>query len=250
MFKAIVSDAKLLRNILAAVSTLVEEVDLNMNEEGISLKALDPSHVAMVSLNWPKQSFEKYECDKLTKIRINLSNIEKLLKKAKSDENVEIDYDETSRKLTMILKGKITKKFVVPTLEAGEEEAPSPKLTFNAKVKILSSSLKEMIDDAEAIADNVTLEATQEKFIVNATSELSNATFEVEKGSEALLELEVKEPSKATFNLNFLAEMVKAGASTSEIATLEFSTNMPIKLEFNLIQANLVYYLAPRIETT
>ncbi len=249
MFKMVVPDAKLLKSILAAVATLVEEVDLNMNDEGLSLKALDPSHVAMVSLNWPKQSFEKYECDKPTKIRVNLSSMQKLLKKAKSDESVEIDYDDASRKLTMILKGKITKKFIVPTLEAGEEGAPSPKLTFNAKVKILSNSLKEIIDDAEAIADNVTLEATQEKFIVTATSELSNATFEVEKGSEALLELEVKEHSKATFNLNFLTDMVKAGASTSEIATLEFSTNMPIKLEFNLIQATLIYYLAPRIET-
>ncbi|MEM3727182.1 MAG: proliferating cell nuclear antigen (pcna) [Candidatus Bathyarchaeia archaeon] len=250
MFKAVISDAKLLRSILAAVSALVEETDFNMSEEGVSLKALDPSHVAMVSLNWPKQSFEAYECDKPIKIRINLSNIQKLLKKAKSDESIEVSYDEASRKLTMILKGKVTKKFIVPTLEAGGEETPSPKLTFNARVKIISSSLKEIIDDAQAIADNVTLEATQEKFIVNATSELSNATFEVEKGSEALLELEVKEPSKATFNLNFLAEMVKAGASASEVATLEFSTNMPIKLEFNLIQANLVYYLAPRIETT
>jgi proliferating cell nuclear antigen len=249
MFKAVISDAKLLRSVLAAVSALVEEADFNMSNDGISLKALDPSHVAMISLNWPKQSFESYECDKLTKIRINLSNIQKLLKKAKSDESIEVTYDENSRKLMMILKGKLTKKFIMPTLEAGEEEAPSPKLTFNAKVKILSSSLKEIIDDAQTIADNVTLEAMQEKFIVNAASELSNATFEVEKGSEALLELEVKEASKATFNLNFLAEMVKAGASASEIATLEFSTNMPIKLEFNLIQASLIYYLAPRIET-
>ncbi|HID16814.1 TPA: hypothetical protein EYP26_00820, partial [Candidatus Bathyarchaeota archaeon] len=109
--------------------------------------------------------------------------------------------------------------------------------------------LKEIIDDAQTVSDNVRLETTPEKFVVTAISELSSATFEVEKGSESLLELEVKEPSKATFNLNFLADMVKVGSSTSEIATLEFSTDMPIKLEFNIIQdAVLVYYLAPRIE--
>lgn len=249
MFKVVIPDAKLWKSVMAAIATLVEEADFNAGEDGISLKAMDPSHVAMVSLSWPKGSFESYECDKPTKVRFNLSNVQKLLRRVRSDENLEMSYDEASKKVKMTLKGKVTKRFVVPTLEAGGEETPSPKLTFNSKVKILSSSLKEIIDDAQTVSDNVRLETTPEKFVVTAISELSSATFEVEKGSESLLELEVKEPSKATFNLNFLADMVKVGSSTSEIATLEFSTDMPIKLEFNIIQdAVLVYYLAPRIE--
>ena len=76
-----------------------------------------------------------------------------------------------------------------------------------------------------------------------------SATIELDKGSEALLELQVKEPSKATYNLNYLAELVKAGAATSEVVTAEFSTNMPIKVEFEIPQqGRLLYYLAPRIE--
>ncbi len=43
--------------------------------------------------------------------------------------------------------------------------------------------------------------------------------------------------------------MVKAGSALSETATLEFSTNMPIKIEFEISQkGKLAYYLAPRIE--
>jgi len=63
------------------------------------------------------------------------------------------------------------------------------------------------------------------------------------------LELEVKEPCKATFNLNYLAEISKAGSSAAELVTLEFSTNMPVKLEYEMPQqGKLLYYLAPRIE--
>jgi proliferating cell nuclear antigen len=75
------------------------------------------------------------------------------------------------------------------------------------------------------------------------------ATIELKKGSDALLDLETKEPSKATFSLSYLAEIVKAAVTTSDVASLEFSTDMPIRLDFKQPkEGKLTYYLAPRIE--
>jgi proliferating cell nuclear antigen len=70
------------------------------------------------------------------------------------------------------------------------------------------------------------------------------------KGSDTILDLEVKEPSKATFSLSYLSEIIKAASATSDIATLEFSSNMPIRLDFQQAkEGRLTFYLAPRIET-
>jgi proliferating cell nuclear antigen len=114
---------------------------------------------------------------------------------------------------------------------------------------MVSSSFKDIIDQIQTVSDNVRLETTQEKFIAEATTELSGAKIELEKGTDVLLELEVKEPSKATYNLNYLAEISKAGSMASELVTLEFSSNMPVKLEYDMPQqGKLLYYLAPRIE--
>lgn len=234
---------------LAAVSTLIEEADFNATPEGIKLRSMDPSHVAMVDFEWQKAAFEDYSCMQPTKIRLNLAAMLKLLRRVSSDELLEMVYDENTRKLNLTLKGKMTRKFTVPTLDPAEEEVPTPKITFNSKVKLTTSSLKDVIDDVQAVSDNVRFEATQEKFTAAAITELSSATIEMDRGSEIVLELDVKEPSKATFNLNYLAEIAKAGASTSEIVTVEFSTNMPVKLEFDIPQqGRLLYYLAPRIE--
>jgi len=126
---------------------------------------------------------------------------------------------------------------------------PTPKITFNSKVKLTTSILRDIVEDVQAVSDNVRLETTPERLTAAATTELSSAVIELDKGSEMLLELDVKEPSKATFSLNYLSEITKAGASTSEIVTVEFSTNMPIRLEFDIPQqGRLMYYLAPRIE--
>jgi len=126
---------------------------------------------------------------------------------------------------------------------------PTPKVVFNSKVKMTTESLRDIIEDAQSISDNVKLETTPEKLLVSTSTEMSSANMEIEKGSEAMLEMDVKEPSKATYNLNYLANIIRAGSGASEIVTMEFSTNMPIKVEFEMPQqGHLLYYLAPRIE--
>ncbi|MEM3616171.1 MAG: DNA polymerase III sliding clamp, partial [Candidatus Methanomethylicia archaeon] len=63
-----------------------------------------------------------------------------------------------------------------------------------------------------------------------------------------LIELNVKEPSSSTYSLNYLEDLVKT-SKASEILTLEFSNDMPMKLSFELPNnGRITYYLAPRIE--
>jgi proliferating cell nuclear antigen len=76
------------------------------------------------------------------------------------------------------------------------------------------------------------------------------ATITLQKGNDALLDLEVKEPSKATFSLSYLSEIIKAASATSDIATIEFSNDMPVYIDFQQIKdGKLTFFLAPRIET-
>jgi proliferating cell nuclear antigen len=249
VFKASISDARLWKNLLGAISTLIEEADFNATPEGIKLRSMDPSHVAMVDFEWQRSAFEEYTCEQPTKIRVSIASMLRLLKRVGSDEVLEMLYDDKMRKLNLTLKGKIMRKFTMPTLDPAQEEVPTPRITFNSKAKLTTSILRDIIDDVRAVSDNVRLEATTERLTAAAASELSSAVIELDKGSEMLLELDVKEPSKATFNLNYLSEITKAGASTSEIVTVEFSSNMPIRLQFEIPQqGRLQYYMAPRLE--
>jgi len=249
MFKASFADAKIWKNLLTAISTLIEESDFEITPDAMKLRSMDPSHVAMVDFELQNSAFESYSCTAPLKIRVNMNSMLKLLRRVGSDEHLEIVYDEGTKKIEMTLKGKMMRRFTMPTLEPAEEEVPTPKLTFNTRVKMIAGSLRDMIEDSQAISDNVKFESSVQKFVVNASGQLSTATIELEKGSEALLDLEVKEPSKATFNLNYLAEIIKAGSTASEVVTVEYSTNMPVRIQFEMPQqGRLQYYLAPRIE--
>ncbi len=250
MFKATMNDARLFRNLLGAISSLIEEADFNATPDGIKLRSMDPSHIAMVDFEWPKAAFDSYECAGNTKLRLSVSNLLKLLKRTRSDESIEVVFDDANKKLNITLRNKIVRKFITPTLEPSTEEVPTPKVPFNARVKITASSLRDIIDDVQAISDNVKLEVSPEKFVVRAAGELSSALIEMDKGSDAILDIDVKERATATYNLNYLGEIIRAGSGASEVTSLEFSTNMPIKVEFEMPQqGRLLYYLAPRIES-
>ncbi len=243
------SDAKLLRDMLTALSTLVDEATFNLTPEGMKLRAMDPSRVAMVDFEWPKTVFEEYLSDVPSKMCINITELLKLLRRASKDESVELSLDEKTGRLNVGIKGKYERTFNMPTLEATEEEVPTPKINFNVRAKATAEGLNQAIQDVQLVSDHVRIEMDAEKMTMRATGDLMGATVELKKGSDALLDLEAKEPSKATFSLSYLSEIIKTAAATSDVATLEFSTDMPVRIDFQQPkEGKLTFYLAPRIE--
>ncbi|RJS91178.1 proliferating cell nuclear antigen (pcna) [Candidatus Bathyarchaeota archaeon] len=249
MFRLKTSDAKLLRDVITAVSTLIDEGTFNVNQDGIKLRSMDPSRVAMVDFTMQKTAFDEYVADQDVKICLNLGELLKLLKRAGRDEAVELLLDESSGQIVVTIQGKYVRTFRMPTLEAVEDDIPTPKVTFNAKVTLTTDGLRRSLEDVALVSDHVRMETDGEKFVMSAKGDIMGANIELKSGSDALLSLEVKEPSRATYPLSYLSDIVKAASATSDIVALEFSTDMPVRLDFKQpYDGALIYYLAPRIE--
>jgi len=249
LFGIKVADSGLLKDVFNAISTLVDEATFDVSLEGIRLRAMDPSRVAMVDFLMQKTAFDEYNASESMKLCLNMSELLKLLKRAGRDESVELSFDEKTGQLKVIIKGRYMRSFNMPTLEAAEEEVPTPNITFNARVTLTTEGLRQALDDVALVSDHVRIETDGEKLLMNAKGDLMGANIEIQKGSQSLLSLDVKEPSKATFSLSYLTEVVKAAEATSDVVTIEFSTDMPIRLDFKQqYDGKLVYYLAPRIE--
>ncbi|MDE1798725.1 MAG: DNA polymerase sliding clamp, partial [Candidatus Micrarchaeota archaeon] len=76
----------------------------------------------------------------------------------------------------------------------------------------------------------------------------SDLLVEQEKGSEQIVSLTAKAPARATFPLQYMEDITK-GCPDSAPVSLNLKTNAPVKVEYEVEGAKLVYYLAPRIET-
>lgn len=153
MFRFRVAEAKILKDMITAISTLVDEATFNLSPEGIKLRAMDPSRVAMIDFEWPKTVFDEYTCSEATKMCINVSELLKLLRRTRRNESVELSLDEKTGRLKITIKGDYVRTFNMPTLEAMEEEVPTPKVTFNVKAEVTTQGLGQAIEDALLVSE-------------------------------------------------------------------------------------------------
>ena len=237
---------KLITNV---ISTLVEEASFEATVEGIQFRAMDPSHVAMVDLNWPNASFEKYECDKPFKLTLRIEELSKLIKRANQNNSISISA-ENDEYMAVNIENGYKKKFQIRLIESSYVPQQVPKLDLDSKIHMDKSIFDNTLIDVDAVADHITIETTQDQITFSGNGDSGKASITFNKENEGINELTSKKESKSTYSLQYLINILKAIGSSSETITAEYSEGMPFKMEFKLGESGgfINFYLAPRID--
>ena len=91
----------LLKKIIEATKELVETANWDCSSEGISLQAMDSSHVSLVSMLLRTDGFESLRCDKNINLGINMASMAKILKCAANDDVISLETREETDALTL-----------------------------------------------------------------------------------------------------------------------------------------------------
>ncbi|MEW6328498.1 MAG: proliferating cell nuclear antigen (pcna) [Candidatus Micrarchaeota archaeon] len=245
MFEIQVEDARTWKNCVDAIVNLIEEGTLDVNSDGISLRAMDPSQIAMVSFGIPKAAFLSYKVDSSNKVGINFDNLSKILSRTRGKEKLTMSSEENKLLLEFVSQDKTKRHFKLPLLDLPAGHQKEPKIEYDAVIKINGGQFKEVLRDVALISSHLVLEATDKGFNVTAHGDSADMRTESEKAS--VLDLSVKSAARATFPLQYLDDITKACADNQPMA-IHMKSNAPIKITYPVGDASLVYYLAPRID--
>ena len=248
--------AKVLEAILTAIAVIIDEATFTMSSGSVNLKAMDPSRVVMVVFSYPKEAFEEFVVDREGKITFSVSDALKIMKRASKDDTVEfiMTNEATLGRLLLTIKihGKYERAFTLPILEAEEEELPEPKINFDTTVKMTADALNNAVQDALLVSDHVKVIASSEVLEFAAAGDTNEAQVKFVKGlSEGLLEIskqDMNNAAKAVFSLSYLSEMAKKLVDVADTVTLEYATDMPMKIQAQNMKGSMMFYQAPRIE--
>ena len=248
MFFTKTSSATEWKAVASAIKTLVEEATFEASSESLVFRAMDPSHIALVDLQWPAVAFEKYECDKLFKFSIRVEDFVKLIGRTDSKDSVEITSTEEDALVLRLMNG-YKREFKMHLIESTSGSAPLPKLEFDTRISITKSVFEKVLTDISVVADQVTISSLKESVSFSGKSDIGAATIQLDKNGADILELEVKQEAKASYNIDYLLGISKAIGSTAESIVCEFSSKKPARLEFKLNEqgARAHYFLAPRV---
>ncbi|MDV3278264.1 MAG: proliferating cell nuclear antigen (pcna) [Nitrososphaerales archaeon] len=248
MFLAKSASASEWKAVAAAIKTLVEEATFEATTEGITFRAMDPSHVALIDLLMPGPSLEKFEVDKPFKFSVRVEDLVKLIGRADAKDSVEISAGENDSIMIRFVNG-YKREFTIHLIESSSGAAPLPKLEFDVKATLTKSIFERVLGDISAVSDQVTIEAQKDKLSFSGKSDIGKAAIALEKNDADLLDLQVKADSKATYSVDYLANVVKSAGSASDTLVFSFSTKKPILAEFKLndLGTRIHFFLAPRV---
>jgi proliferating cell nuclear antigen len=248
LLKAKFDDAKTWQALISAISALVDEANFEISPKGMTLRAMDPSRIAMVDFELPKSAFSAYECDEEGHLGINLDEMDKIVKRAGAGNSLELALDREKNQLQITLQGRTKRSFKISLIDLGADRPPTLNVDFGINIKITADTLKEIIQDANIISDFIQIDAQPDNVIISARGDTGNLEVTIGKSEEALLEYTVKEPAKSLYALEYLNDMMKAVAA-SDTVQLEFGKGTPIKLVFAVSSGgHITYFLAPRVE--
>ena len=247
VFSAKTSGSDEWKAVISAVSTLVEEATFEATVEGISFRGMDPSHVALIDINWPNSAFEKFDCDSDIKFGVRIDEFSKLIKRADKSNPIEINISEDNMLLVTIGKNK---KYKMRLIESSASDTPLPKIPYDSKITLSASTFDKILGDVQVVSDYLTINSSKSQAEFSGKGDSGEVNIVLGKNKEELTELEVKADSSGTYSLEYLNPIVKAVGATVEEITSEFSTAKPLRIEFKVANLGRIhFYLAPRVES-
>jgi proliferating cell nuclear antigen len=247
MFDIKIDDARYWKNCVDSIVSLIDEGTFNVNKDGISLKAMDPSGISMISFFIPNKAFSKYEVDKATNIGINLENLSKILSSSRNNEQL-IMKDSSGKLLIEFIGERSRRIYRLPMIDIKKDVDKEPKIEFESQVEVKSDSFKEVLKDATSLSPYVGFKTEKDAFKIVAKGDPGELEEEHSNNTDFVKKLSISKASSATFNLEYLDRIVRACPS-GNIIQLSLKSEEPIKVDYKIGDAAVAYYLAPYMES-
>ena len=249
MFKARIK-ADNLKEFIGTVGSLVDEAKLNVSEDGLQIKAVDPSHVAMIEANMMKSAFDSYEA-KVMEMGLDIDKFKNVLTVAGKDDMVELEKDEKLNRLVVNI-GNLTR--AMPLLDtSGMPDPKVPSLDLPASVSVVVGEIGQGLKASKSVSDHIALSTTKDSFRLVCEGDNQNSV-DVSLGKDQLEKLDSPEAATSLFSLEYFALMVNSLPS-DRILHINLGSDLPVKVDADLAvddmtgaQGNVKFLLAPRID--
>lgn len=244
MFKAVIGAEKL-KDSVESISALVDEAKFRITPEGISVKAVDPANVAMVSFELSKDAFDSFEASE-GELGIDLTKLGSILDMADKADNIELELDENTHKLVIIMSGlSYTMSLLDPSSIRKEPKVPT--LDLPVRIVIRGEDIKRAVKAAEKVGDYMSMGVNGEIFFMGAEGDTDKVLVEMTK--DQLIDFKAGE-AQSLFSLDYLSDISKIAGKASEV-TIDIGKDYPLKLNIKLAEGhgNVSYMLAPRVES-
>jgi len=259
MFEARLLQGSILKKLMDSVNGLLTEANFDCSSTGITLQALDASHVSLVALMLRAEGFHHFRADRNISLGINLGALSKILKCAGNEDIITLKAEDNGESVTLMFENpKQTRvsHFALKLMDIDSEHLGIPETEYQCVVQMPSAEFQRICREIGILGDTVKITASKEgvKFQVAGDSGqgsiVCKSNAALDDADEAVI-VKCDDEVSLTFALRYLNFFAKATALSSQVI-LKMSPDVPLVTEYRIgAEGKLGYirfYLAPKID--
>lgn len=238
--------ASLLKKIIEAIKDLITEANLDCDETGIYLQAIDSSHVSLVTFFLKYNLFEKYNCERSLSLGVSIISMAKILKCALNDDILILQTDDTSDVLKFRFesrRGNKLSSFELRLMNLETERLLIPDTEYSCIIEMTCAEFSKVCHDLFTIGDSIQLTCGKKGINFFTYGDLGTGNIQLKLGTKLdkndedayAIKINISKPLSLTFSLRYLIFFTKA-SSLSETVVLYMGEEVPLsKLIFNFL---------------
>ena len=260
ILEARLQEGKLLENIVNNIKKQTDEINLEIDKEGIGCQSMSSDHVALICFHLKAAAFDQFQCEMPSSLWINLKVVSLALREVKKKSD-SLHIKATSSALIFTIEardGTLSEPYLVPVSQLGDDHLEIPSRDCKCNCMIPSATFRQIVDflgmvnractihPAAMGKDTVTFSAVGESH----PGWVGKCRFHLKSGFHTVID--AQQEFEVRFSSRHL-NLVKGCAILSPKVYLSMSPDVPLALEYPIgEEANGVsslgyvkFYLAP-----
>jgi len=254
MLEARLEQASVLKKVIEAIKELVQDCNLDCNDSGIALQAMDNSHVALVAMHLKAEGFSPYRCDRNIALGINLNSLTKVLKAAQNEDLLTLKAEDAPDTLNLVFENSESDRiseYDIKLMDIDQEHLGIPETDYAANVTLPSAEFQRICRDLMQLSESVSIEATKEGIKFSCAGDIGSGSVTLRPNAnvdkpQLSTTIDLSEPVALTFSLKYLVNFCKA-TGLSDTVSLSLSNEIPLLIEYKMEAGFVRFYLAPKI---
>ena len=228
------------KEVFDCISHIVDECKLEFSNFGLTINALDKSHITFISLDFKYDLFDTYEVPENESVLIDTVEFIKVLKRCKNDEIMKIATDNSNLNITF--EGDATRTYNLRLIDQEYETPKPPTIEYPITVTAPSNLIKDTLSDMKLFSENFRI-SVDEDYIRLYTEGMKGATeMKYLHGSN------ITEYVESGYSIEKFIDIFRASKLTEEVE-LGLGNDLPVTVTFKLVSGDgsVNFLLAPRL---
>lgn len=242
------------RILIEALKEILTDANLEFDETGIKIMAMDSSHTVLVHLKLNSEQFEEFTCKHKLILGINMINLFKLIKTMSNNDTLTLFVEEDNQsvlgiKIENTEKNTIT-RYKLNLMDLSQDSIQIPPTVFESVITLPSSDFQKICRDMHNLADDIEIKSVGSQLIFNCKGDFASQETCIGEANSGMTFIQNQNPDEIVQGLFALKHLVLFSKCTNLCNSIELylKNDYPLIIKYTVASlGSIKLCLAPKI---